>query len=145
MNASKYDGRGWPNYILRGRVRTSTAGLVVAFIVLFGVHQAFQPPAATQPAPQMVPPGYLPDPNYTWVPRTNVREQPTTTPTRTTPTTTRTTTAPPTTPTSPGEASTSPASPTSSAPDQPANSTPTTGASATPGLPAWLPSLPLPK
>jgi hypothetical protein len=92
-----------------GRMRVSTLVLIVAFLTLFWVHQAFQPePAATQaPAPAVVPPGFVPDPDYTWVPRTNVREQPQMTTTTTTPPTTTTTT----TTTSPTE-TTSPTSPT---------------------------------
>jgi hypothetical protein len=92
-----------------GRMRVSTLVLIVAFLTLFWVHQAFQlEPAATQaPAPAVVPPGFVPDPDYTWVPRTNVREQPQMTTTTTTPPTTTTTT----TTTSPTE-TTSPTSPT---------------------------------
>lgn len=91
-----------------GRMRISTLVLIVAFIALFWAYHNFEPrPAATQePVPAVVPPGYVPDPNYTWVPRTNVREQPRMTTTTTTPTTTTTTT-----PTSPTE-TTSPTSPT---------------------------------
>ena len=90
---SKDDGRGWPGYLL-GRIRTSTAALIIAFVALFWLHEALQPePAATETPPtQVVPPGFVPDPNYTWVPRTNVRRprEPvvTTTPTTTTETTT---------------------------------------------------------
>jgi cytoskeletal protein RodZ len=83
-----------------GRMRVSTLVLIVAFIALFWVHQTFQPePAATQ-APAIVPPGFVPDPSYTWVPRTNVRrpEEPVTT-TTTTPTTTSPTSPTESTPT----------------------------------------------
>ncbi|VEG52953.1 putative proline rich protein [Mycolicibacterium aurum] len=101
--------RRWPTYILGGRIRTSTAGLILAFIALFWVNQNYEPapPAATlDPAQQVVPPGFVPDPNYTWVPRTNVRpREPEFTTTRTTTTMTTTTTTPPTT-TSPGEPTT---------------------------------------
>jgi len=55
-----------------GRMRVSTAVLIVAFIALFWVQQTFEPKPAA-PAPAIVPPGFVPDPNYTWVPRTNVR------------------------------------------------------------------------
>jgi cytoskeletal protein RodZ len=93
-----------------GRMRVSTIVLIVAFLALFWVHQNFQPqPTATQQAPTaVVPPGFVPDPNYTWVPRTNVRrpKEPEYTPTTTTPTTTS-----PTSTTSPTE-TTSPTSPT---------------------------------
>ena len=53
----------------------STLVLIVAFVALFWVQQNFQPePAApNSPSPAVVPPGFVPDPNYTWVPRTQVR------------------------------------------------------------------------
>ena len=80
-----------------GRMRVSTIVLIVAFVALFWVHEAFQPepPATEAPAPAVVPPGFVPDPNYTWVPRTNVRrpKEPTTT-TTTSPTDTTTPTSP---------------------------------------------------
>ena len=98
-----------------GRMRVSTVVLIVAFIALFWVYHNFEPrPAAPEEPPTaVVPPGFVPDPNYTWVPRTNVRkpEEPVTT-TTTTPTTTSPTE---TTTTSPGE-TTSPTSPTGSTP-----------------------------
>ncbi|MET0756944.1 MAG: hypothetical protein ABWY39_02910 [Mycobacterium sp.] len=112
---SNDDGGRRPGHIL-GRVRTSTAALIVAFIALFWVYQAVQPEPVGSDAPtQVVPPGFVPDPNYTWVPRTNVRRprEPvvTTTPTTTTETTT----------TSPGETTTtSPTSPTEPTPLMPA-------------------------
>ncbi|MBU8812105.1 hypothetical protein KL953_24765 [Mycolicibacterium goodii] len=101
-----------------GRLRTSTVVLIVAFFALWWVQQTYQPAPAPPEAPQVVPPGFVPDPDYTWVPRTNV-EAPRTTRT-TTPTTTTTTTSPtPDTPTTtqtgplgPGD-TTSPTSPTS--------------------------------
>jgi hypothetical protein len=97
-----------------GRVRTSTMGLVVAFFALFWLYQVYEPPArpAQNPAQQIVPPGFVPDPDYTWVPRTQVQE-PVTTTWRRPPTTTTTTTTPPTTTTttSPTE-TTTPSSPT---------------------------------
>jgi hypothetical protein len=98
-----------------GRARVSTVVLIVAFLALFWVYHNFEPrPAAPEAPPTaVVPPGFVPDPNYTWVPRTNVRrpEEPVTT-TTTTPTTTSPTE---TTTTSPGETS-SPTSPTESTP-----------------------------
>ena len=144
--ASKYEGRGWPNYILRGRVRTSTASLVVAFVALFWVNQTFGPSASQSPEQQVVPPGFLPDPNYTWVPRTNVREQPrtpTTTTTRTYPTTPTTTSAPSqvttTSPLSPTSTTSGPSTPS------PSSASTSTSSSSTP-LPFGLPPLPaLPK
>ena len=97
----------------RGRFRVSTVVLIVAFIALFWVQQTFQPePAPEAPAPAVVPPGFVPDPNYTWVPRTQVRrpKEPTDTTTTTTTTTTETTTPAPdgttTSPTSPSPTTT---------------------------------------
>ena len=81
-----------------GRFRVSTVVLIVAFIALFWVQQTFQPePAPEAPVPAVVPPGFVPDPNYTWVPRTNVRrpKESETTTTTTTPTTTTTETTTP--------------------------------------------------
>ena len=98
----------WFKAKLGGRFRVSTIVLIVAFIALFWVQQTFQPqPAPEAPVPAVVPPGFVPDPNYTWVPRTQVRrpKEPDYTTTTTTPTTTETTTPPPedttTSPTSP--------------------------------------------
>ena len=58
-----------------GRMRVSTIVLIVAFLALFWVYHNFEPrPASTEaPTTAVVPPGFVPDPNYTWVPRTNVR------------------------------------------------------------------------
>lgn len=98
-----------------GRMRVSTIVLIVAFLALFWVYHNFEPkPVSTEAPPTaVVPPGFVPDPNYTWVPRTNVErttEEPDTT------TTTTTTTSPTeTTTTSPGE-TTSPTSPTEPTP-----------------------------
>ncbi|HET7740173.1 MAG TPA: hypothetical protein VFL67_05950, partial [Mycobacterium sp.] len=100
-------GHGWPDYLLWGRVRTSTVALIIAFFAVNWLYQTYRPPPPApveQPA-QVVPPGFMPDPEYTWVPRTNVQERPrTTTPTTTTTTTTEpspTDTPSPTTPTTP--------------------------------------------
>ncbi len=100
--------RGWPHDIFGGRMRTSTAALLLAFVVLFWVNQTFQPVASQKPADQtqVVPPGFVPDPNYTWVPRTNVETR---TPETTTTTTTTTTTPAPITTSSPSD-TTSPTS-----------------------------------
>src|SRR6476661_5569851 len=82
-----------------GRMRVSTIVLIIAFIALFWVYHNFEPRAAAPEAPPtaVVPPGFVPDPNYTWVPRTNVRrpkEDVTTTTTTTTSPTDTTTTSP---------------------------------------------------
>jgi hypothetical protein len=98
-----------------GRMRVSTIVLIVAFMALFWVYHNLEPrPAAPEAPPTaVVPPGFVPDPNYTWVPRTDVRRpKETLTTETTTPTTTSSTE---TTTTSPGE-TTSPTSPTESTP-----------------------------
>ena len=96
-----------------GRMRVSTIVLIVAFVALFWVYHNFdpRPEAPETPPTAVVPPGFVPDPNYTWVPRTNVRrpKEPETTTTTTTTSPTETTT------TSPGE-TTSPTSPTDTTP-----------------------------
>jgi hypothetical protein len=94
--------RRWPRYMFGGRLRTSTAALIVAFLAVWWVYDAYRPEPAKPPPPQVVPPGFVPDPNYTWVPRTRV-EMPepdntfVPTPTSTVPPT-PTTTVPPTPP-----------------------------------------------
>ena len=88
----KRTDRGWPGYMINGRIRTSTAALLVAFFAISWVQNTYNP--APEPAQvsssQVVPPGYVPDPEYTWVPRTQVEQAPrtvyrTATPTPTTP------------------------------------------------------------
>lgn len=101
---------GWLKARL-GRIRVSTVVLIVAFAALFWVSQTFEPQRPPAPAPAVVPPGFVPDPNYTWVPRTNVRRT-------TEPADTTTTTSPTTTTTSPTETTTtSPTTPTVIDPD----------------------------
>ena len=108
LTPTRREGRGWPHYILWGRVRTSTAALLAAFIAVWWLYATYQPaPPPEAPATQMVPPGFVPDPSYTWVPRTEVRDRTTTTRTTTPTTTTTTETTEPTT------SETSPTSPTS--------------------------------
>lgn len=113
--------RRWPAYVFGGRMRTSTIALIIAFFFTAWLYETYRPPPEPAPVTQTVPPGFVPDPEYTWVPRTQVQEAPrttyprTTTPTTTEPpepttsaptTTTTTTTGPPgpedTTTTSPG-------------------------------------------
>lgn len=93
--------RGWPGYLFGGHVRTSTVVLVIAFAAAWWVYDtnkhSTESSTPTQvPATQVVPPGFIPDPNYTWVPRSRL-QPPTQTWTPTTTTTTTTTTTPPTT------------------------------------------------
>jgi hypothetical protein len=95
--------RGWPGYLFGGRIRTSTVVLIVAFAALWWIYdeqrESTRSTHTQVPATEVVPPGFVPDPSYTWVPRTLVQEPPTTvtvTPTpTTTPTPTPTTTTPP--------------------------------------------------
>ncbi|BBZ61776.1 hypothetical protein [Mycolicibacterium monacense] len=149
------DKRVWPRYMPGGRVRTSTLGLIVAFIALFWLYQVYEPPVrpAQNPAQQVVPPGFVPDPDYTWVPRTQVEAPVTTTwrpPRTSTTTTTPTTTSPTETPTTttPTSPTTTPPSTTVIDPDGPGllpprtiTETPAPGAGPlpSPGLPPPLP------
>ncbi|HEY6573762.1 MAG TPA: hypothetical protein VI029_02270 [Mycobacterium sp.] len=123
-----------------GRMRVSTIVLIVAFVALFWVYHNFEPkPAAPETPPTaVVPPGFVPDPNYTWVPRTNVRRPKetltteTTTPTTTSPTETTTTTSPgettsPTSPTESTSTTTSPGGTTSTTPTLTPTTTPAAG------------------
>ena len=129
---TRKEGRAWPNYIF-GRIRTSTAALIIAVIGIWWLYETYQPAPTPEPATQIVPPGFIPDPSYTWVPRTDVQRRTTTT--TTTPTTTETTTetTSPTESTSPGASPTSPTSPT----------TTTTTTPAPPGVPP-VPGAPSP-
>lgn len=81
--------RGTPRQLFGGRIRLSTVVLMVAFLAVWWLYDTYNPQHSagkTTPPSQVVPPGLVPDPNYTWVPRTRV--QPPTTATRPTPTTT---------------------------------------------------------
>jgi hypothetical protein len=89
--------RSWPRHMLGGRVRTSTIVLIVVFLAVWWTYDTYKPkPPAHEgpPATQVVPPGFVPDPNYTWVPRSRVQQPPADTYTPT-PTPTPTTTTPP--------------------------------------------------
>ena len=98
--------RSWPRHMLGGRVRTSTMVLIVLFLAVWWTYDTYRPRPPTHegpPATQVVPPGFVPDPNYTWVPRSRVQQPPaddTDTPTPT-PTPTTTTPPPPVTTTTP--------------------------------------------
>ena len=109
------EGRDWPTYLPGGRVRTSTAALIVAFCFTWWLHSTYAPPppAASEPT-QVVPPGFVPDPEYTWVPRTNVEPRPKTT--YTTPRTSRTETST-TVSTAPTETTSGTETPTTTAPE----------------------------
>lgn len=103
-------GRSWPAYLFGGRVRTSTVALILAFVLLWWAYESYGPAPEDPdqvPAAEVVPPGFIPDPAYTWVPRTDVQRTPaTTTPTTPTSPTTTTPTSQTTAPgatTTPGE------------------------------------------
>jgi hypothetical protein len=139
------DDHGWPGYLINGRIRTSTVALIIAFFAITWVHNTYQPAPNAPEAPEtaVVPPGFVPDPEYTWVPRTNVQERPrttTTTPTTTTTTETsptETTSTSPTSPTSPTEpVPTTVVDPDGPGPLSPQTVTPTT----TPLAPTTIPS-----
>ena len=121
-----------------GRMRVSTIVLIVAFLALFWVYHNFEPrPPTEAPTTAIVPPGFVPDPNYTWVPRTDVRrpkEPETTTPTTTSPTEATT---------SPGE-TTSPTSPTTVVPGPLGPQTITLTPTLTPTTPTTTASGPAP-
>lgn len=68
------DTRGWPGYLFGGRLRMSTAVLVIAFLATWWTYDTYAPVEDEVPANQVVPPGFVPDPQYTWVPRTRVGE-----------------------------------------------------------------------
>lgn len=132
------EGKTWPGYVFGGRMRTSTLVLVIAFLGIGWLYETYEPPPAPPeqvPASEVVPPGFIPDPNYTWAPRTDVqRHSPATTTTTTTTTTPTSTTAPtsttPTTPTTP-----TPTTPTSG-PPEPGQPIPSPAPSPTPPPPA---------
>lgn len=88
------EGRSWPGYMFGGRLRTSTAAMLIVFCSALWLYHSYDPdpvPPTQIPATEVVPPGFIPDPAYTWAPRTDVqRRSPTTT---TSPTTTETTPA----------------------------------------------------
>jgi hypothetical protein len=91
-NRGRDADRRWPNHLFGGRVRTSTLVLIVAFFVVWWTYDTYRPAPTPPPSPQFVPPGFVPDPAYTWVPRSRVQAPPPSyyppTPTETTPTTT---------------------------------------------------------
>ncbi|OBI20859.1 hypothetical protein A5712_17230 [Mycobacterium sp. E2327] len=87
--------RRW-SHLFGGRMRTSTLVLIIAFFAVWWVYDTYRPEATPKPpAPQVVPPGFVPDPNYTWVPRSRVQQPPATVTYTPTPTTTPSTTTPP--------------------------------------------------
>jgi hypothetical protein len=111
--SDRREGRGWPGYLFGGRVRTSTVVLLIAFFATWWIFETYQPapaPPEQVPASDVVPPGFIPDPAYTWAPRTDVQQRPPA------PTTTLPTTPTTTTPTSVGEV---PAVPTPGAATEP--------------------------
>lgn len=136
------EDRHWPAYLFWGRMRTSTAALLIAFIFTWWLYDTYQPaPQPAAPAQQVVPPGFVPDPEYTWVPRTYV-ETPRAT-TRTTTTTPTTTEPTETTEPSTTETTTPGVPPTTTAPTTPVPAAPTTTV-IDPDGPGPIPPLTLP-
>ena len=91
--SDRREGRSWPGFLLGGRVRTSTVVLLIAFFATWWLFDTYQPapaPPEQVPATEVVPPGFIPDPAYTWAPRTAVQSRPATSTPTTTPTTTDT-------------------------------------------------------
>ena len=67
---------GWPKATARRRIRTSTVGARSSRSSRCSGCSRHLPARRRHPRrrrPQVVPPGFVPDPNYTWVPRTNVQ------------------------------------------------------------------------
>lgn len=88
--------RGLPGYLFGGRIRTTTVALILAFVVMWWAYDANRPTPNPPEVPQVVPPGFVPDPNYTWVPRSRLEQPPVTiTETLTPETVTETLTPPP--------------------------------------------------
>lgn len=130
------DGRAFPAYLFGGRIRTSTVTLIVVFLLTWWVYENYEPaagPPPQVPASEVVPPGFIPDPAYTWAPRTDVQPRTTLTTTPTTPTTTTSTT--PTTPTTPTSGEETPTSGAESPPPASPGASPTTTAPPAPALP----------
>ncbi|MCB0932804.1 MAG: hypothetical protein KDB71_13030 [Mycobacterium sp.] len=139
------DGRTWPGFLFGGRVRTSTLALVVAFFAIWWIYVTYQPaphPREQVPAADIVPPGYIPDPSYTWVPRTDVQQRTTTSATPTTPTTT-TPTDTTTSSTSGSESSTPTTASSPPSSDQSASSSDTTQSSTPSSTASMVPLPPL--
>jgi hypothetical protein len=96
------EGKTWPGYVFGGRLRTSTLVLVIAFSGFGWMFHNWEPSTSVPqqvPASEVVPPGFIPDPAYTWAPRTDVQPRNPVTTTTTTPTTPTSPTTTPTTPT----------------------------------------------
>ena len=72
-NRGRAANRHWPNYMFGGRLRTSTLVLIVAFFAVWWTYDTYRPAPTPPAAPQVVPPGFVPDPAYTWVPRSRVQ------------------------------------------------------------------------
>lgn len=88
----EYERKRWkvPSHLFGGRVRTSTLALIIAFIAVWWVYDTYREEPTPPPAPQVVPPGFVPDPAYTWVPRTKLQQPPVTITETVTPTPTTT-------------------------------------------------------
>jgi len=150
--SDRREGRGWPGFLFGGRVRTSTVALLIAFFATWWIFETYQPapaPPEQVPANEIVPPGFIPDPAYTWAPRTDVQQRPPTPTTPTTPTSAGEEPAAPTpgTGTEPTATSEGPLPgggvvPPPSPSEAPVPAVPPTPPLPTPGLPTTVPPIP---
>ena len=141
------EGKTWPGYILGGRMRTSTLLLIIAFLAIGWLYETYEPKpdAPTQvPATEVVPPGFIPDPAYTWAPRTDVqRHTPTPTSTEVTETTTPSPTEDTPTPsTTPASATTSPSTTAPTSAPSPSSTSSAATSPSPPSTPLTHPSMP---
>lgn len=86
---------GWPNRLFGGRVRTSTVVLILVFVALWWAYDTYRPEPEPVQTPAVVPPGFIPDPDYTWVPRARLERPPVTITETVPPSTVTETVAPP--------------------------------------------------
>lgn len=121
LNASRL------GFLTSGRIRTSTVGITLVLLAAWWAYDTYQhSTAATSdpnqpPVTQVVPPGFVPDPSYTWVPRARLQQPPVTiTETATPPPITITETAPP----EPPPPTNAPGGPFPRPPNEPAPETP---------------------
>jgi hypothetical protein len=102
--------RRWPSYMFGGRMRTSTLVLIVAFLAVWWVYSAYRPPEPPHRVP-LAPPGFIPDPNWTYVEKSRADQPPSTVTVTPTPTTTEPPTPTTTVPPSPTPTTTTPPPP----------------------------------
>ena len=73
MKDSHREDRSWPGYLFGGRLRTSTAALLIVSSGSGGcmTPTSLSPAAAAGAGQRCGSAGFIPDPSYTWVPRTD--------------------------------------------------------------------------